>query len=539
MPTPEDGDEFAVRLGGLLRARREDVLHLPVAELARQTKVARTYIHDCEAGRKFASRSYVESLASLDAADIGLVATYENLASRRARQGRSQGFSLAEQLTQDLNEGFTSRLPTVRNGTSSIPPNFTTISGYNSCIGVTLNLLLTAATRPASVLVVNVDSLQKVAGSKFGDALADVLAAGWEVIHIFRPTDDLGERAELVLGILRYAGLAGRYRPIMVDASPLNRQVDRGAEFVAAQGVGAMQFINSDTSLFFPWNLNEEHPVFDETARACEALLSQGRAFEAIGTQMIKVWAGDNGVGDPDRPVPGKVAFDIELTQAESHPGPRVLVKSGVCVATMPPPVAMAQAERWKAKVGEVDAGYITLLVEDRLRRWASLRTNATYLSRDVCTKSAIATYLGNAPEPEDWIYQHEPLYSGKFLTREDRIKHVQELIDLINDPSNMYHLGLADCPEDLSVPVGNSYFEVTKVGVFFLTFSERDGHRSPLYGKINEPTVIEAFFKLAEKVWDELPDKGRDQDAVVAWLQGEVDKACSEVSERRSDADT
>ncbi len=540
--TAASESEREARIFGQDLRRARLALDLSVPALAQEADVTRTFVHDVEAGRRFANSALVAALVNHAPDGFGdLYARFKDLHRKRAWRAKRPGAVLARDIAVELNAGFKPGDDAQANdeppgGTPGkaveLPDQLTSYDDTSPCLQIAIQLLDAAAVSPRQkTLVVSRPPDEFIANAKFQKALARAVATGWTTTRIVDTSvDQAGQRALISEG-LRFVGL-GHYRVVSSDPRVPT------PSFIVAEGVGALQLLSAtsdvDSALFFP--------SAGPTDTVAEMLISLCRRLEQEASPFLTVYetieksdpiGSHTARGKPDRPQPTKIRFNRDLAEAEGRAGDRVLVKSGPIVATMPPAIAERQAARWKSHVSQAECALIDILMEDRRRRWSAVRSKSGRVSRDICTKTAIENYLHPerrhvtpaSSRESSWAYQSDPFYSGKFLEREDRIAHMRSVIDLIRSQAYDYSLGLADSPDSLASPVGHSYWEVADDTLFVLSFYATDPP-VPVYLSIGAPEIVKAFRELADLVWDELPDSGRDQDAVADWIEEQVEAA-------------
>ena len=94
-------------------------------------------------------------------------------------------------------------------------------------------------------------------------------------------------------------------------------------------------------------------------------------------------------------------------------------------------------------------------------------------------------------------------------------------VIDLLRSPAR-YEVGLVQHPEQLPVPVGESYWLATTEALFFVG-SQGDRTR---YVIIRDSVVVDGFFQVFDGAWESIPAKLRDRENVARWIERIVELA-------------
>jgi len=503
-------DEGVTLIDGLLRARR-DALAMSITDLAAAVNLPRSYLHDCEAGRKFPSRQLVERLANLKPVDRGLLLAYHRAAFERSAERKRPLSRLTSELAHQIRAPEAIDEPPCDLHAGELPDDFTALSRRRECLQLAFDLIASAPNHPCppgeeAVLVVYAPSLER-SDLPWDKAVLGALKAGWTVLHVLAPEPEPDQGIARVRSLLALVGHKGAYIPVVLSASMVAYP---SAEVVVVPGRGVLQMYSAAGSgSYFPWR-----PPYDA---ACRNLARDAFALRARATQLLTVIeARDAGK------LPAKVVFDSALTDAIVRGGRRVLMKNGCMLSTLPPHATLKASKRLEESSGEL-VPLIEALTMHRLRRWEAIHDNVKERHQHFCSVPAILAYLaGDDEDRGPHLYQeHDPLYGRMPQERPDRIEHVKDVIDLLRGPS-AYEVALVEDPASLPVPVDQSYWFCTDNGLFFAGYSQ-GGSRFVI---VRDPAVINGFFQIADAVWESIPEPFRNRDLVAQCLQRLVDQA-------------
>ena len=512
----------------------------------------RTYIHDCEAGRKWPNRAWVERLAALDPPDPSLVGRYDEYAVQRTVALKAPYGNAAASLARALATLRAARQATGPQGgrrapdADDVPPEFRAYAahaGRTACLDAAMALLALAGERqpavedPASdepfqgLLIVDSPSVER---SELGwvEALRNALDNGWTVVHLLAPEDDPGRRLERVQNLLSLVGRQHAYHPMVPGRTnvPTDAPWNQSLETIVVPGIGVLQlYPAAEAASFFPWR--------EGFVDACRQIALAAHTVRAASVPLVTEYqtestpdGGDEGSRREWRDerlkaellqLPSKIAFDAVLTEAVTQGGRRVVIKGGFVAACMPANSTLEFARRLKRRAAEVDMTasipLIEMLTENRQRRHNAMRQ---FPSRDICTERGLRLYLDPQPAHATRQQQHD-LLTGE-LTFADRIAHVNGVIDLLRS-SPHYEVALLPTPDLIPVPVEPSYWMATETALFYVGPLADGGTR---YVIIRDAAVVDAFFSLVDSHWDAFDDALRDRSAVVARLQAIVAEA-------------
>lgn len=532
--------------GGLLRTRRGD-LGRTAADLSRATSVPRTYIHDCEAGRKWPNRAWVERLAALEPVAPWLLERYDEIAIKRSAALKAPFGGAAKRLAEDLvAQAGAAGARTDQRETPAGPPvdflAYAAFEGRKACLDAAMALLsLTGRRAPAAkapagderfqgLLIVDSPSVER-SERNWVEALRDTLDNGWTVVHLLAPEDDPGRRVKRVQNLLSLVGRKHAYHPMVPAGAAAAGDASRhqSLETIVVPDVGVLQlYPAADTASFFPWG----HGFID----ACRQIALAAHTVQAASVPLVTEYqaepvpcedeASDGETGDERfmaelLQLPSKIAFDTAVTEAVVRGGRRAVIKGGFVLACMPPNSTLELSQRLKRRATRVgmptSIPLIELLTQNRQkRRDAMLR----FPSVDICTENGLRRYL-EPPPAGDAGHQQYDLLTGE-LTFDDRVAHVNGVIDLLQS-SPHYQVALLPTADLVPVPVGPSYWLATESALFYVGPSADNGTR---YVIIRDAAVVEAFFQLVDSCWDSFDDTLRDRSTVIAKLQKIVAEA-------------
>lgn len=538
--------------GGLLRARR-DALKRTAADLSRATSVPRTYIHDCEAGRKWPNRAWVERLAALEPPDPLLLERYDGCALQRASAIKAPHGHAAASLAAALAALPDAKQAAGPNGEGAesdpdeVPSEFmayTAYAGRVACLDAAMALLEFAGRwgtkvedpeadeRFQGLLTVDSPSLER-SGLGWVAALRDALDKGWTVVQMLAPEDDPGRRLQRVQNLLSLVGRQHAYHPMVPGRPAVPTEVPRhqSMETIVVPGIGVLQLYPAgESASFFPWG--------GGFVDACRQIALAAHTVQAASVPLVTEYQAEStaphgGAALSSRDaqnerlkaellqLPAKIAFDTLLTEAVVRGGRRVVVKAGFVLSCMPANSTLEFAQRLKRRAAEVGMSasipLLEMLAENRQRRRDAMRQ---FPSRDICATPGLWNYL-DPDSPGPTRQQQHDVLTGE-LTFPDRIAHVNGVVELLQT-SPHYEVALLPSPDMVPAPVDHSYWMATETALFYVGPLGDEGTR---YVIIRDAAVVDAFFSLVDSCWDAFADDLRDRSAVVAQLQAIVAEA-------------
>jgi hypothetical protein len=537
--------------GGLLRERR-DTLGRTAADLARATSVPRTYIHDCEAGRKWPNRAWVERLAALDPPDPELLERYDECVLQRTVAIKAPFGQAAARLAEDLTKGPSGKDATgPRIGrrdlaSAGLPAEFKAYAAYAGrakCLEAAMALLSLAGECPPETEVpaaderfhglLTVDS-PSVERSEFGwvAALRDALDNGWTVVHLLAPEDDPRRRMERVQNLLSLVGRQQAYHP-MVPARPSSLHDaarHQSLETIAVPGIGVLQlYPAAEAASFFPWR--------DDFIDACRQIALAAHTVQAASVPLVTEYQAESIPLPADEAseadssnerfkaellqLPSKIAYDTVVTEAVVRGGRRAVIKGGFVLACMPANSTLEFSLRLKRRAANVGMAtsipLLELLTQNRQKRRDAMRQ---FPGRDICTEEGLRRYLD--PQSAGFTrHQQHDLLTGE-LTFADRVAHVNGVIDLLQSSPN-YEVALLPAADLVPIRVGPWYWMATETALFYVGPVGDAGTR---YVIIRDAAVVDAFFQFVDSCWESFDHALRDRPTVIARLHEIVAEA-------------
>ncbi|MBI3978537.1 MAG: helix-turn-helix transcriptional regulator [Chloroflexi bacterium] len=530
-------------LGATLRRARQ-ARDIALGAMSHRLSYSVGYVSAVETGAVWPSREFVEIYErALGLRPGELTQVADNLAPARRQPGATTpGNAEVGQLLARVRQGIGPATPSpvadrlYERGASAVRPGQTVVRGFEAALRWATELVEDAAGEPPHpgepILFSSptwADALDRhpdLAG-RWWRALRAALEDGWDVVHVCRPDRDGARNLSLVTEMLALLGFAGHYQPYSLPLS-ISRVVP--CDLLIVPGQGAMQFLTTGQDLAV------DAACFFCDGELLKVLRDHVEGLRSRATPMLRIYQREVQLAHDLRPHPDLLRYAFAHTRTDALPGDRLMVKDGLRSVTLPSSVFLEWARRLRAIGGEEWTDWMRTLIENRLERIATFHDQLRELRfRDICSKRGIER-LATAEQyavDDRWLRVQIASGDGRHVgtdplqvpaTREERLKHLQAVVDLLKTYPN-YELGLVDDPQATDLAEISWHLKGSEgEGTLFLDTWCPDGeHRAEMSLEISQRDVVEAFRAYFWSLWESLPAPNRDKQQVIAWLEGHI----------------
>jgi hypothetical protein len=207
---------------------------------------------------------------------------------------------------------------------------------------------------------------------------------------------------------------------------------------------------------------------------------------------------------------PAQLEFREELLKMEKGPGQRMIFGKYPSILNYPHPLGREPVTTEDSYFTEAGRTKVSDLMEERQRIFAS--NLATYGERCIHSKALISKYLSKNGDHR--------------LTLSQRKEQIENLIDLLQEHDH-YEMALVE-------DVPNSEIVIKSTQAACLRGTESDTYNAsnkalicgPLYVYWYDVTTVFSLYRQFERAWDSIPEKLRDKQFVMKFLQDALNSA-------------
>jgi hypothetical protein len=491
----------------LLREERD----ISLSEMVQKIGYTKGYISAVETGTSRATPAFL--------------AAYEralNLSSGSLQDSDNQTTHINDVLTT-VSAGFDRDAPATP-AASNPPANNGVLEGVQAVILQAIALITAAASQPplpGAEIIITFQSqddplmIYPDLAKQWRQALRQAMAAGWNIVHLWRLHGGVDQRFNLISKMLSMLGYRGRYQPYIL---PSHTAPAMPADLIIVAGQGALSLWGSRQA-----NYVDSAFLFTPDSDHFTVLSHFASTMRAQSQPLLEMY--------PER----SLDFKTAALQAEAAPGDQLLVKEGLALQVMPVSIRAACIDRiLRTPSQRSHQEQISLqlwcqtLLDQHTRRIAMFEEflrQGTYTARHIVIKDAIRQLLTHGRLPmDDWL-RDEP---GGSLTLEESIIWLRNVITLL-ETHPTFHLAIVDSLEQTVFPV---YWKVEgRQTIILESWQQRENaadERENVNLLIHDPTIAVSFRDHFMEYWERLPSHSKEKRQVIAWLNEQISAAAN-----------
>lgn len=413
-----------------------------------------------------------------------------------------------------------------------LPPNGAPIRGVREVCLAAIELLRRACERESPSTIYwtfqsDRDAVEEAQlTEEWRESLRRVLQRGWQLEHVVRLDNDAERSIGLVKEILNSMGRQGAYMPHFVKGGvPSMLPIDM---FVVSY-VGALILFATengervDSAIYFSFNTSEN----TESDKLFDLFKQRFSLLKGMANPLLREYEGDT------------PSANDAILHMEKEIGDRFVMMDGPSAIGRP-------ISLYINTPGE--PSHMTQKFEDQSQSMNRAQERLDVILRQLSTNEGMFrdVYPTRAIEKlahhgalflKDKIFQD----SKHALTPELRLEVLEILIARLQSFGN-YQLALLDEEEEsrlLGPREGEQLQSVWQIkgtqSVIFETWRGEKGHEKDITIEINEPTIVRAFWRYANGLWENISPLNKDKKYVIWWLERQIEVVKKLQSEQKA----